>query len=211
MIHPATELRLIDENIGYGVFATDFIPQGTVVYAKDPLEVELTQDDYDRLDIPLKEAADKYSYTNEHGNRVISWDFAKYVNHRCDCNTMSTGYGFEIAIKDIFPGDEITDEYGLFSFEKEMKIDCGCISCRTLIQPDDIDKYHHIWDSQIQQALSFFHTVDQPLLQYLEYSVHKSVIDYLNGKTEYRSVINLKYKAIKSNNHHQKYPQSSFR
>jgi hypothetical protein len=37
MIHPWTELRFINDSIGYGVFATQFIPKGTIVWALDDL------------------------------------------------------------------------------------------------------------------------------------------------------------------------------
>ncbi|MHC5084588.1 MAG: SET domain-containing protein, partial [Planctomycetota bacterium] len=34
MIHPDTELRKVNETIGYGVFATRHIPKGTILYVK---------------------------------------------------------------------------------------------------------------------------------------------------------------------------------
>ena len=42
MIHPNTELRFINPVVGYGVFATDFIPEGTITYVKDSLELEVS-------------------------------------------------------------------------------------------------------------------------------------------------------------------------
>ena len=42
MIHPATELRLVDAETGQGVFATAAIPRGTVVWAHDELDQILT-------------------------------------------------------------------------------------------------------------------------------------------------------------------------
>ena len=41
MLHPDTRLQFIDEDIGYGIFATNFIPAGTITYVKDALEIEL--------------------------------------------------------------------------------------------------------------------------------------------------------------------------
>ena len=38
MIHPNTRLGFVNEEIGYGVFATALIPKGTIVYVKDDLE-----------------------------------------------------------------------------------------------------------------------------------------------------------------------------
>ena len=42
MIHPNTKIEYINVQIGYGVFATHFIPKGTIVYVKDSLELEIT-------------------------------------------------------------------------------------------------------------------------------------------------------------------------
>jgi hypothetical protein len=38
MTHPKTELKLISNEIGYGVVATDFIPAGTITWALDKLD-----------------------------------------------------------------------------------------------------------------------------------------------------------------------------
>lgn len=35
MIHPDTELRFINPEIGYGVFATQFIPRGTITWVRE--------------------------------------------------------------------------------------------------------------------------------------------------------------------------------
>ena len=117
MIHPNTELKLINEHIGYGVFATADIPEGTIVYVKDSLELIVSPTDYLMHSEAMKDVIEKYSYIDEKGNRIISWDFAKYVNHCCNCNTISTGYGFEMAIRDIQKGEQITDEYGIFNLD----------------------------------------------------------------------------------------------
>lgn len=45
MIHPKTELRYINDTVGYGVFATDRIPKGTIVYVKDSLEITVSPAD----------------------------------------------------------------------------------------------------------------------------------------------------------------------
>jgi uncharacterized protein len=46
MIHPCIGLRHISDTIGYGVFATSFIPEGTLVYVKGPLEIVVSQEEY---------------------------------------------------------------------------------------------------------------------------------------------------------------------
>lgn len=81
MIHPDTELRFVNEEIGYGVFATRPIPTGTIVCAKDGLEIEFTLRQFERLDAAHRAVVNKYSYIDQRGVRIVSWDHAKYVNH----------------------------------------------------------------------------------------------------------------------------------
>jgi len=192
MIHPDTELKLINPHIGYGVFATAFMPKGTIVYIKDPFDIEVAPEQYDALDDLLRSQVERYSYIDERGMRILSWDMAKFVNHRCDCNTMSTGYGFEIAIKDIQAGDEITDEYGLFNMGADMPLSCGCAQCRGLLRPDDIDTYYPVWDEVTRSAVDRVHAVSQPLWSLLDSQTLEEMEGYLAGRLTYKSVLTLK-------------------
>ncbi len=194
MIHPQTELRFINPAVGYGVFATEDLPEGTIVYVKDSLELVITPTDY-LMHIPEMQAVvDKYSYIDEKGNRIVSWDFAKYVNHCCNCNTISTGYGFEIAIRNIAKGEQITDEYGIFNIEKEMELVCGEKNCRKRIHPDDFDTYYKDWDAKIQRALPKLFTVEQPLMPFVEADTRTELDELFAHPERYRSVYSLKYK-----------------
>ncbi|WP_027001590.1 SET domain-containing protein [Hugenholtzia roseola] len=196
MIHPHTELRFISAEIGYGVFAKTFIPKGTIVYVKDSLEIEVTPKKYDKLDAYAREVVDKYSYRDERGYRIISWDFAKYVNHSCHHNTISTGYGFEIATRDILPDEEVTDEYAIFNLEQHFSCGCGSAHCRGQIKPTDFDLYYPTWDKEIQEALRFFAEVPQPLAIYIEAKLQQKLQFYLETGREYRSVRALQYKKM---------------
>ena len=197
MLHPNTELRFVNEEIGYGVFATAAIPKGTIVYVKDCLEIEITEDRFHNMDIACKNIVEKYSYIDERGVRIVSWDHAKYVNHRCDCNSMSTGYGFEIAIRNIEEGEEITDEYGLFNIPSPIEVNCGCAACRRTLLPTDIDRFYRDWDIKIQEAFRCLKEVPQPLLHLMDNESVSDLLNYLSGKSRYRSVRKLKYRRSK--------------
>lgn len=192
MIHPDTELKHVNKDIGHGVFATTPIPKGTLVYVKDLFEIQFTPEQFDSLDHEYKTLAQKYSYTDENGVRILSWDHAKYINHSCDCNTISTGYGFEIAIREIAEGEEITDEYGLFNFEHELGLICHCTNCRKVLHTDDIDTYYAEWDTRIQEALQCVRDVEQPLWKFLDSETKIALMNYLNGHENYLSVLALK-------------------
>lgn len=194
MIHPKTEIKHINDTVGYGVFATDLIPEGTIVYVKDSLEIIVSPTDYLIYSQEMQDAIEKYSYIDENGNRIISWDFAKYVNHCCNCNTISTGYGFEMAIRDIHPGEQITDEYGIFNLEVEIPLVCGEMNCRKKVGPSDFEDHYQEWDLKIKNSISKLFEVDQPLIPLIETETRKQLDKYFIDPTTYKSVYSLKYK-----------------
>lgn len=192
MIHPNTELRFISSEVGYGVFATAFIPKGTITYVKDGLEIEVSPDQYENMAAPLQASVEKYSYIDERGYRIISWDFGKYVNHCCQCNTMSTGYGFEVALRDIFPGEQITDEYGIFNLTEEIPLHCNQVGCRKAVKPSDFDLYYPLWDEKIQAVMPELNKVQQPLWDFLDAKTVGDLSDFQNGLQPYKSVYALR-------------------
>ena len=189
MIHPDSRLEFVSENIGYGVIASAFIPKGTITYVKDPFDIDLSVEDYLALEPQYKVIADKYTYREGNGHRILSWDIAKYMNHSCASNSISTGYGFEIAVRDIFPGEEITDDYGIFNFDHEMECFCGAKCCRKVVNGDDFEICHHQWDLIIKEALPSFKDVAQPLMKYLDTQTHSDLIRYLNTGHDYKSIL----------------------
>jgi hypothetical protein len=188
MIHPSTELRHIDAQLGYGVFATARLPKGTITYVWDPLEVEIPLGDA-RLEEPsLRAAIERYSYIDARGTRIVSWDHAKYVNHCCQCNTMSTAYGFEIAIRDIEAGEQITDEYGLFNPQESMNLCCSLGPCRGVVQATDLEQLCHVWDAQVKAALAVVEEVEQALWPLVDLVTANAIERYARWGEGYRSV-----------------------
>ncbi len=197
MIHPSTELRLVNPHVGYGVFTSRLIPKGSLVFVQDPLDIELTPEQYQSLDETSRQMAEKYSYIDARGNRILSWDAGKYVNHSCNPNTMSTAWGFEVALRDIEPGEEITDEYSLFNLEWEMDCCCGHSACRGKIRPGDAWMHYRLWDRSIRSAMAAISSVEQPLISCLDSLTRSSLDQYLAGSIRYRSVRTLLLKAGK--------------
>lgn len=198
MIHPDSELRLVSPEVGYGVFATKFIPKGTIVYIKDQMELIFTPGDPRLSDAVYKDIIEKYSYMEPNGNMVLSWDIAKYVNHCCNCNIISTGYGFEIAIRDIQAGEEITDEYGLFNSGWEMELVCSKGNCRKKLQPSDLENHYEEWDEKIKSSMKEFNDVSQPLLKFMDMKTYNQLKKYLDKGENYISVLHLKRETVKS-------------
>jgi len=182
MMHPHSRLEYISSDIGYGVVATRRIPRGTITYALDSLEVIITELQFKRLQPELRKQVDWYSYRDEQNQRVLSWDIAKYVNHSCNYNTLTTSWGFEIAVRDIECGEEITDDYGLFMAENEvMDLHCGEPDCRRKVSGQDKEMLRSTWDRKIMKALADFRLVDQPLMNLLTEETQMDLMAYLQG------------------------------
>lgn len=193
MIHPHTELRQVNDAVGYGVFATEFIPEGTITYIRDSLELEITPEKFEQCAPLLQEKIERYSFIDQRGTRVVSWDLAKYVNHCCKCNTISTGYGFEIAIRDIYPNEQITDEYGIFNITERINLLCDKPGCRGFVSYDDFDQYYPVWDEAIRKSLVKLKTVDQPLMPLMDEDTLGELEAFFRDSKKYKSVYALKF------------------
>ncbi|WP_319581871.1 SET domain-containing protein-lysine N-methyltransferase [uncultured Pseudodesulfovibrio sp.] len=189
MMHPQTEVRFVDPTIGYGVFAARDIPRGTIVYVRDRLEAAFAARSANRMDAAA--GPGKTVYADESGVHMVSRDNARYVNHRCDCNVMTTAYGFEIAVRDIWKGQEICEEYGLFDLGREIPLNCGCTLCRKRLRPDDLERFHEAWDGLILDALTRVADVPQPLMTFMDAEAKQRLRAYLCGEEPYISVADL--------------------
>ena len=191
MMHPDCRLMSINDDIGQGVFASAFIPAGTITYVRDKLDIVIQQDDPRLLQEDYFRIIDTWAFREPSGEYVLGWDNSRYVNHSCDANTLSTGYGFEIAIRDILPGEQITDDYGLLNIEADLNCGCKTARCRWNIQPDDITYFSDRWDELLKPAIARIPTVEQPLLRYIDDTMWAEVLRYINTGKHYRSVSNL--------------------
>lgn len=192
MQHPNTELKFVNSQVGYGVFATTFIPSGTMVYARCNLDIAIPPTSPLVRDPAYRDSILKYAYTDQNGDFVICWDIGKYVNHCCHASTISTGYGFDIAVRDLQPGDEITNDYAQFSFDEEMDLVCHYPDCRKRFTPQDFDHLYPAWDEQIKAVLPKFSQVPQPLQPYVDPQAELDLQHYLRTGEGYRSVRSLR-------------------
>lgn len=166
MIHPDTELRYISPEIGYGVVAKKFIPKGTVTWVQDSLDTVYSSQAENQLCTHTKAYLNTYAFRNRFGEKVLCWDHGKYVNHSFRPTCFSTPYDFEIAIRDILPGEELTDDYGYLNLEKPFAaLDEG--TDRKIVYPDDLLTYHSEWDDLLQSNLPYVFRVQQPLLRFI--------------------------------------------
>jgi hypothetical protein len=163
MIHPNTELRFINPKIGYGVVATRLIPRGTITWVRDDFDQAFTTAQVERMPPPYREIMDKYSFVDPLGDHVLCWDLARYVNHSCRPNCLCAGYDFEVAVRDIHPGEELTEDYGTLNLDADFYCSCDIEGCRRVIKPDDPVHFAAIWDATVAEVFPRINMVEQPL------------------------------------------------
>ncbi len=189
MIHPHTEIRFISNTIGYGVVATKFIPKGTITWALDKLDRTFEPSSIKKLEPLYQDILEKYCYRNSMGDFVLCWDIARFVNHSFNANCISTPYEFELAVRDIHPGEELTDDYGYLNVTEPF----DCIpekgSTRTQVMPDDLLNFHEEWDKKLNGAFPFLNKVDQPLKQILPLNIQLKMDAIVKGKQAPESIL----------------------
>jgi hypothetical protein len=192
MIHPFTELKFISEQKGYGVVAKQFIPKGTITWVQDSLDMVFDEKKLADLGPNYAPTIDIYSFRDNQGNFVLCWDLAKYVNHSFNSNCLTTPYNFEIAIRDIYSGEELTEDYGYLNITEpfEAMPEGGT---RTVVYPDDLLRYHQIWDDKIAEAMPFLNYVNQPLMTFIDQETQDKLRAILAGKLVMESILTCYY------------------
>lgn len=192
MIHPDTEVRFISDDIGYGIVATKLIPEGTITWVQDELDQVYTPEQVEKMLPYTQEMIDKFTFRNNKGNYVMCWDTAKYVNHSFNANCLSTAYDFEIAIRDIQPGEELTDDYGYLNVSEAFRAKNEGTS-RTTVYPDDLLNFHKEWDAKLAISFRKLNKIPQPLERLLPQNIKSTVQQVLKGEKELDSILKLHY------------------
>ncbi|MGA0257581.1 MAG: SET domain-containing protein [Saprospiraceae bacterium] len=188
MIHPHTELRFISNEIGHGVFATKLIPAGTITWVLDKLDRVFTSTEFQALDPVYQNILDYYTFRNNKGQYVLCWDNGRYVNHSFNSNCLTTAYDFEIAIRDIQPGEQLTDDYGYLNITLPFRgIDEG--TKRKTVYPDDLVKYYKVWDNKIKKVFHKIPELEQALRHMIPEDQWQLILDIAYGKTEMDSIL----------------------
>ncbi|WP_373058524.1 SET domain-containing protein [Zunongwangia sp. H14] len=192
MMHPDTEIRFISEEIGYGVVALKRLPKGTITWVQDELDQIYTPAEVEKMSEFAKQMIDKYTFRNNKGNFVLCWDTSKYVNHSFRSNCLSTAYDFEIAVRDIQEGEELTDDYGYLNVTEAFEAKDEHTE-RKVVYPNDLEKFHPQWDEQLQEAFEHIKNVSQPLQSLISAEVQQEIEMVLEGRKEMKSILHCYY------------------
>jgi hypothetical protein len=107
---------------GIGLFAAEFIPEGTVIWRFHPaVDIMLTLEQIASLSPPCREQIERYSYRERcSGKYVLCGDDARFFNHAAVPNCIDLdGDGEDITVsrRDIPYGEELTCDYALFDLD----------------------------------------------------------------------------------------------
>jgi len=187
MIHPHTIVKYIDEEKGRGLFATKRIPRGTITWTIDQLDRVYSAAEIETYPPLYQEILMKYSFRNKLGEFVFCWDNGRFINHSFDSNCCLTPYDFEISIRDIEEGEELTDDYGYLNIIEPFDAQPQG-SERTTVYPDDLLSFSDYWDARLQLAFPRIWCCDQPLLPFLIPEVTTAIEAIKKGDTELPSI-----------------------
>lgn len=188
MIHPDTELRFISDAMGYGVFAKTHLPKGTITWVQDSFDREFTEYDLQQMDEFHRQLAETYCFRNGQGNYVLCWDHGRFVNHSFRSNCFTTPYNFEIAIRDIEAGEELTDDYGYLNISAPFRAaDEG--SRRKTVYPDDILTFHELWDKKLMKVMPNVTKVPQVMRHLIEDVLWEKIERIAGGQETMDSIL----------------------
>lgn len=192
MIHPDTKLEFISPEVGYGVVATHLIPTGTVTWVLDKLDREFDPEEVESFEPVYRQILDTYCYRNNRGKLILCWDHARFVNHSFNSNCLTTAYDFEIAIRNIMPGEQLTDDYGYLNIDTPFRgIDEG--TRRKIVYPDDLPKYYKVWDKKLKHAFKNLSGRSQPLKNFIPDTTWEKALLISKGKVEMDSILTCYY------------------
>ncbi len=107
-----------------GLFADQFIVKGSVVYKPSPnFDLDITDADYQKLDIYNKKQIKHYGYFNKRNNKWhLAFDDIRFCNHadvgNISVDNKSAEYQL-IAVRDILAGEELLQNYQEFEQLRE--------------------------------------------------------------------------------------------
>ncbi|MGB5942825.1 MAG: SET domain-containing protein [Leeuwenhoekiella sp.] len=188
MIHPDTQIQFISEAKGHGVVATKLIPAGTITWVQDRLDRKFTTEDFNSFDPIYQDILETYTFRDRHGDLVLCWDIGRFVNHSFKSNCLTTAYDFEIAIRDIQPGEELTDDYGYLNITEPFEAENEGTD-RKVVYPDDLVHFYKVWDAKLRAVFHKIIQHDQPLKKLIDTKIWRKVEDVASGEKKMDSIL----------------------
>lgn len=111
---------------GVGLFAGENIKQGQLIFTASPLlDVNLTQDQFDRLDKTEKQEIKYWGFFDQSSQRWhVDFDVTKFINHAAPGNvTQDKNHqeAYLVAARNIDKDEELTQNYLEFETADDLK------------------------------------------------------------------------------------------
>jgi SET domain-containing protein len=152
---------------GKGLFSRELMPKGTAVFIECLACSKITKTGFQLLPEDDKNFILKYGYAKADGSYLVPCDEIIYLNHSCKANTLDSGHGFDIVVRDIAKGEEATYDYRLFHDSDDLSFQCLCrenVCCGTVrcVHPP-LEELARFWSRRVDSALKCISNVSQPL------------------------------------------------
>lgn len=167
MILPHTQVRVVSETIGEGAFAGEVIPRGTIVWTQDVFDQVWSPADADRLPGSQRAVLERWAHLDQSRNYILCWDAGRLVNHSCEPTLRGVGPWFQVARREIQPGEQLTCDYGECNINPGLDCECGQAGCRGRIHSSDLMRFGDAWDAEAAELLGLLSQVSQPLQDFL--------------------------------------------
>ncbi len=122
---------------GFGLFARVAIPKGTLIdYHCDLCERICGRADLERMGYDRRQQIMEHTYTTGEGDVILDCSIGRYMNHSCAANALEAYGDFDVAVRDIAEGEEITCDYRQFNDPDDgFPCHCGEPSCCSIVSP----------------------------------------------------------------------------
>lgn len=153
---------------GKGLYARQLVPKGTIICFESAGYRIIPAEEYETM----SDLAKEHVYQRVDGTYLAPSDDSKYFNHSCNANVLDSRLGFDIVVRDIKKGEEVTYDYRAFSF-KEMECHCGAKNCCGFLTYEHPapEKLRLFWAKKVDSALRQVNKVEQPLGEKVRYRI----------------------------------------
>ena len=90
-------------------------------------------------------------------------------------------------------GEQLTDDYGYLNLEEPFEAVPEAGTDRTMIYPDDLIRYYHIWDEDLLNAFPHLLEVEQPLFKILDPAILEKAGRIAAGREKMNSILSCYY------------------
>ena len=189
MIHPHTRVAQTNSRSGYGVFATEFIPKGTIIYIQNSVGTSISLVKFYCCEEDMQQKIRKCSYSTSDGYRKINFDFGDYFQKAEHSNILDTNWGFEIAVENIQIGEEITRPISILDYTNDRDESLGFNGYFGQFNHTDFQRKDGDIQQKMRNALLIYPHLVQPLAEFLKTDIARKVMQLQDNWNAFKPVV----------------------